>query len=794
MSELELAGRWLLVLLALGWMALPLTRRLMPGLPDGGIALARPLAVLLLGSIAWLASSLHLLPFATAIWFAALPALALLGALAALQGTRPRPPAAAAPVAAAEPVAAAHGAAYWRFLAAHEILFVLVFAGFAWLRGYSPDITFTEKPMELMFLNSVLRTDYMPPIDGWLAGHGVNYYYLGYVLAGALTYVANVPVGYAFNLMLTTVVALTAATAFGLGASLWALHAAEARPRLDRAAAAVGLLAAYLVVAAGNLVAGWRWLRDPGGTLAQTWWTGIGWASSRVVVDRIGGGERPTINEFPWFSFLLGDLHPHVLALPVGLLALGLALDWWRASPLVGLTRREWPAVARLLLGALVIGSLYALNSWDFPLYLLLAGLALARPAWAGPDEGRIGWRPTTAVLLSLAAASVLLFLPFYLSFSSFAGGGRLAAGAAQVPLLGGLARLVGIVTWGRTGLDEFLQVYGFLAPAGAAWLLVLAHRGLTVAPNLVGLGIIGLALTGTLLGSAPAAVAGALIVAALLIWRFGRTSAAEQFTGALLVVGLALPVAAEFFFLQDVFGDRMNTVFKSYYQAWLLLSLVAALGVGATVRAAWRALRDPQPGRRRWPAPAGGLLLLTLLLLTAGYPLIATPHRTESFKVRRGLDGLAYLRNLPDEQAALAWVADLPPGTVVAEDPGKSYGDYFGMPHARAATIGRSLAPLGWPGHEQQWRGGQPAALAEVNTRYGDLHRLYSTTDAALAQTILDRYGIEYVYVGAWERDDEARARADQPVYSAAALNKFGGFMDIAFEQGRVTIYRRRD
>ena len=296
------------------------------------------------------------------------------------------------------------------------------------------------------------------------------------------------------------------------------------------------------------------------------------------------------------------------------------------------------------------------------------------------------------------------------------------------------------------------------------------------------------------LLGSAPVALAGGLALLALLVWRFGRVSETEGFTCLLLAIGFGVVSAAELVFLQDVFANRMNTVFKVYYQAWALLSLVAALGVGAVVGALAGLRRPGVTGRERALTLAGGAALAFTLLLTLGYPLIATPARADGFAQRRGLDGLAYLSSQPDEQAALRWVADnVPPGAIVAEDPGHSYGEHYGTPHARAATIAGTRAPLGWPGHETQWRANQPAVLAEVNARVRDIQQLYGATDPAAAQPILDRYGIEYVYVGLWERAAENRQRAGQPVYSPAALAKFDQFMDVAFQQGQVTIYKRR-
>ncbi len=55
------------------------------------------------------------------------------------------------------------------------------------------------------------------------------------------------------------------------------------------------------------------------------WW----WRSSRIIQDynMAGAWTGDVIDEFPFFSFLLGDLHPHVLAIPFSLLAIAVALN-----------------------------------------------------------------------------------------------------------------------------------------------------------------------------------------------------------------------------------------------------------------------------------------------------------------------------------------------------------------------------------------------------------------------------------------------------------------------------------
>jgi len=107
------------------------------------------------------------------------------------------------------------------------------------------------------------------------------------------------------------------------------------------------------------------------------------------------------ISEFPFFSFLLGDNHPHVLALPFVLLALALALSFW-LRPLDedapgGSRWHAWlcqvglPAPWELLLWGLLLGGLGFLNTWDYPIYLAIMALVGAMRRYRRHPRGW-GW------------------------------------------------------------------------------------------------------------------------------------------------------------------------------------------------------------------------------------------------------------------------------------------------------------------------------------------------------------------------------------------------------------------
>jgi len=249
---------------------------------------------------------------------------------------------------------------------------------------------------------------------------------------------------------------------------------------------------------------------------------------------------------------------------------------------------------------------------------------------------------------------------------------------------------------------------------------------------------------------------------------------------GALLVIG------PEFLYLRDLFGTRINTIFKFYYQAWILWSIAAAFGVAVlqqTLRGVWAFIFN-----------AALILLVTIGL---AYPCYSLPNRTGNFRLERVLPLLNEIRiseteslreesrqeldslwtldyfntveaNDPDEAAALRWLQTAPDG-VVAEAIGGSYSGY-----GRVSVYTGLPTVLGWPFHEYQWRG----TFSIQGAREADIKTLYASNDWQTAKDILDRYDIRYVYVGDLERAEPLQEE------------KFTQSLRVAFQSGNVTIY----
>ena len=218
--------------------------------------------------------------------------------------------------------------------------------------------------MELAFLNGILRSPYMPPLDPWFSGGLISYYYYGYIVIAALIKLTGIASTTAFNLAIPTLFALTFTGAFALVYSL--------SQRLS-----IALLGGYLVALLGNLDGiiqvlqqyALLWQHQPIPLFNY-------WQSSRVIPF--------TINEFPFWSFLFADLHPHVIAMPFSLLLMGLLasllLTRQKTAPRRFFALKGEGRLAQLLfylLLAFVFGSIACINPWDMPVCALLLGAAL---------------------------------------------------------------------------------------------------------------------------------------------------------------------------------------------------------------------------------------------------------------------------------------------------------------------------------------------------------------------------------------------------------------------------------
>ncbi|WP_299757341.1 DUF2298 domain-containing protein [uncultured Chloroflexus sp.] len=813
---------WWVIGLIFGLAGWPATARLFGHLPGAGAAFARPLGLLFTGFLAWLLAMLGLGRFEAPLIVICLAIIAGSGWLWLWRSEQRRLPPLGPTLAG-------------------EAIFLTTLLGVVWLRAHDPTPWGTERPMDFAFFNAIQRSGFFPPNDPWLSGYSINYYYFGYLLMAIPAMLSGLPPATAYNLALALLAAMTAQGAFGvINALLGLLH----RPPPALIRSALGVLGAAIILLAGNqsgaiqvivgderavvlddrqllaalgqalrgetfitlpypaqtatydfgTVDGWR--RADTWNDFNWWWPSRSlWDSYRVAGDPPRSERRYTITEFPFFSFRLGDMHPHVMALPFATLAIGLALAVAAQSSGASLLingalfpagRSGW--LLRALHGV-ILGSLYAINSWDLPTYLLLywGGLALA----CRRDGAAFPWRAWLREAVIVAVLAFALFLPFHLTFRSPVGG---ATPWIDLPILSRLTSIIGIYLGERSGWHEFMIIFGLMAlPIIAGSYLYRSPENESLAGLAMPRWVLWLPLillTVGLLINFPL-----LALAGITLWASWQAlNAAEpgfRFGLLLVALGSAILFGVEIVYIRDVFeglSSRMNTVFKFYYQVWLIWGGLAPVGL-------WWVWAQATGWRRL----AASLISAGTALLLAGalvYPFIVT--RDISRGPLRGLNGYTPREQTAAGLASLAWLRyNVPAGSVVLEaaavendaavvagsEPPRCGGSYNWQGFGGVAAASGHATVLGWVGHEMQWRGGDPAALAELGPRCVAVDAIYRSGDRDRIRALVDKYGIDYIYVGALEREQ-------YPPERLAALAQIG---EVVFAQDEVVIYRVR-
>jgi YYY domain-containing protein len=434
---------WYILITLLGWITFPLAYRLLPALADRGYTLSRAFGLMLWGFIFWLSANLGIAQNDPGGLLLGLAVVGGLSAWAFLTVDR-RPQ--------TETVHGQPSMVQWlkeniRLLLTTELLFLLAFGFMAFFRSANPDILGTEKPMELMFINGIMNSPTFPPRDLWLSGYSISYYYFGYVMTAILATFTGVPATLAFNLMLALIYGLAAVGAYGILYNLLQTvdrgqKTGENNHRSPSTILGLSFLAPIFLLLVSNAEGFleilharglfwregsnfWTWLDIPelrnapsqaaGWLPDRFWWW---WRASRVVQDYdLLGNPLEAIDEFPAFSFLLGDLHPHVLAIPFFLLAIAVALNLF----LGGFRGRINLYLGELhisrtgfLLAAFMLGGMAFLNTWDI---LPVAALIVFSYALARVREAGWGWGRLEDVLLfgiPVLAAAYILYLPFF--------------------------------------------------------------------------------------------------------------------------------------------------------------------------------------------------------------------------------------------------------------------------------------------------------------------------------------------------------------------------------------------
>jgi YYY domain-containing protein len=436
-SDIQAVLQWWLTILILGIAFLPLTFSLFKNFFDRGYIFSKVLGLSILSYIIFLLGIIHLLSLTQLYLFLLLSIISVTLFLLTLKKLD----------------LVKIFKQYYLIFIFEELLFLGALFFWSYIHSFNPDIHGLEKYMDYGFINSILRADYFPPKDMWFTPLPINYYYFGHLATAILTKLSGIPSNITFNLMLSTIFALCLTQTFSIGANLYNLMQNNiAVSRLKRIIA--GILTALLVTASGNLHILYAFfkpyendkplplpfldfgikLKVPKLEFNPFEFPNLYWYpnATRFIHN--------TIHEFPIYSWVVADLHGHVLDIPFVLLTIALLLSFFTTSS--GTLRTEKPhkslpnksrvnsliatwksslsqqsiGLGNLILIGFLLAIMYMTNAWDGGIYLLLAGLVLL---FINNLQLKIFIQSMTIVTLSL----FLFSFPYNYFFKPFASG-----------------------------------------------------------------------------------------------------------------------------------------------------------------------------------------------------------------------------------------------------------------------------------------------------------------------------------------------------------------------------------
>jgi len=710
--------KWWLVLELIGFAALPLTAWIFRNLKDNGIALTKIMGLLFVTYFSWVLTHLGFNYGTVIAGLSVFIVLAISLLIILFKGCPFN----------------------LKALARTEVLFTSAFLVFVIIRAYNPDISWTggEKLMDMSFITMILRSTSFPPMDPWLSGEPMQYYYFGYLVVANMIKLSNVLPSIGFNLGVATMFALSATAAYGIGKDLASNNRVFA------------LIIMAFVVIFGNPVGFIQLLvtlfvpkyhsvfNIPQGDILTRLLAYNYWPTSRVIPN--------TINEFPYFSFIQADLHAHMIAIAFQLLMIALLFNLLRGG-------KEYN-ILLLAVITLLLGFMFPLNSWDYPTYaifflMVLAAWRIRVSAKKSKTDGFTGRilsvHPVELAKLAVVGAaviisSILLYLPYHLLASN-------------------VSHSLRLVTYQQTGIIFYLGVFGIMLFFILFYSILYFYDYYYPDMKMILAGLVITVLAAYLTHIAILVIILPLIVMSIYLL-VKEEDPSVQFIYLLILLGALLSLFCELFYIQDSFGIssprhiRYNTVFKIYVQHWI----VWALAAGAAFYHLWLWNREGMEDmgnvsnkvniRDMDDLKKKGFAILSIILVLAAlsYPVFATYSRSGNFKGNPTLDGAAYLeQQYQNEYNAIMWLDNLSGTPVVLQSPGQAYkmnthvSAFTGLP-----TV------LGWAGHEIIWRNGADT----INERWSEVPRVYTSSDIDTVNGILDKYNVEYIYVGGVEEE----------------------------------------
>ncbi len=675
---------WYFILLSIGIIFTPLTRRFFSQFADQGYPFAKTIGILLMSYVLYLLGTLHILPFTQGALILIAVVFLTINIFSFIHSPPPREK------------------RFSFMIIFEELLFLAALFFLVVVRGQEPSIHGLEKFMDFGFMNSILRSTYLPALDMWYAadpthphGYPINYYYFGHLTSAVLIKLSGIKPAIGYNLILATIFAQGITLAFSLGTNLVYLFQKYSVRKKVKTVAIVffGLLTSFVVNLGGNLHPIYLFTKGyPNETPIPFWEIFSTYNPTKYWYPNATRFIPFTIHEFPSYSYVVADLHGHVFDIPFVLLTLAILLTLFiRKLPL---------NTAYLIFSTILLGFMsavhYMTNAFDGPIYLLLSALLFLL---------LFGLRKQFFISIVVLGVSFVVFsLPFTAHFHSFVSGVGVNCSSGFLTQLQKFGPF--LFEKEKCQISPFWMLFVLWGFFWISFLIFFLIKKLEKKHSL-----------------AP---------------EQGRI---DLFIVLLFLMGIILTTIPEFFYAKDIYPAhfRANTMFKLGYQAFMMMGVASAF---AFFRITF--LKNKL-----------GIVLKALFLLFFFfiflYPFYSFPSYYGQLNKKPQLDGSVWLSNdHPADKEIVDYLNLHAQGQpVILEAQGDSYTDYERI----SANTGLPTI-AGWWVHEWLWRGSADV----VGSRIPDISDIYESEDLERVRQLLHKYQVKYVIVSKMEKEKYQR------------------------------------
>ncbi len=577
-----------------------------------------------------------------------------------------------------------------KLIVLEEVLFLAALLFWSFIRSNFPDINGLEKFMDFGFLNSILRADYFPPKDMWYTPLPINYYYFGHLITAVITKLTSIPSFISYNLMLATLFALTLSASLSIAINIFNIK------KITLKSVVSGIFTSAFVAFAGNLTTIYAFFKAYPNEKPVPFWD-----LKFLFFNFPNGYWYPnatrfipfTIHEFPIYSFVVSDLHGHVLDIPFVLLIIASCFSIFISKKITKYN---------LIFLSFILSIMYMTNAWDGLIYLLLISLLFI--AFYTFKEGEkslfsnLSLYELTKKVLTVLLGFIIFSIPFSIHFKPFVSGVGVLCAPSFLTKIGKIGPfLFEADHCQKSPIWQLMLLYGFFYFFVISFLIFIKFK------------------------------------------KDYKISKSDIFILILTILSSLLIIIPEFLYIKDIYPVhyRANTMFKLTYEAFIMLSICSG----------YMLVKIISNIKNKLKLILFFIASFALISLVIIYPYFAINSYYRGLATYHNLDGTIYLSSLyPNDYKLINWINQNIKGQpVILEASGDSYTNY-----ARISANTGIPTVIGWSVHEWLWRGSYDI----VAPRIEDVKNIYTYNDINIVKNLIRKYNVSYVVVSSLEKE----------------------------------------